>query len=162
MELLSDTQPLSKWSFLGNIAADPSRDAPSAWERMGREVLEDTKATKLWVLGSDIRITRSFHSAQFPSTCLSTDISEEMSHLPRKSAVLTSSSSLAPLTFLTNLLPWQDRDVASSGHFALSKKQVFVDWWELMWFWGCSFSNTFLCSTLWGGAHLHQPHTNKK
>lgn len=47
MELLSDTQPLSKWSFLGNIAADPSRDAPSAWERMGREVLEDTKATKL-------------------------------------------------------------------------------------------------------------------
>lgn len=65
------------WSFLENssVPRDPSGDVPSAWELVGSEGLEDAKATKLWVLGSDVRITRSFHSAQLPSTCLSTDIS---------------------------------------------------------------------------------------
>lgn len=93
--------------------------------------MKDAKATRLWVLGSDMSKTRPFYFPQLPSTCLNMRISDgegKCLAFLEKMVALASSSFLALLTFLSSkLLPWQGRDIGLSGHFALSQKVGFVD-----------------------------------
>lgn len=77
MKLLPDIQPVpwgSKRTCIWNKTTCWS--FPTLWELTLRGGLEDAKATRLWVLVSDVSKTSLFYFAQLPSTCLNMHISD--------------------------------------------------------------------------------------